>query len=319
MSENCPVCQKVLNHQSQTSGHKRYYSCQMCGEFVLPIPGLEDLHDAMKDIEDAPAILSHAIRKRCDDRGEQIDLTPEMVTQILRDEPLPKYEGQRISLIRWLGKNTDSGEAINIPEVPFVARVGVKDERKLGFIVSELVKDKILEQRSGQRYRLTGDGWARYQKIVEDSSESVEAFMAMHFGKDDVEREEMDNLYKILKKWAMRTGFELVRIDKKPKIGSVPDHIKEAIGCARFMVADLTYKNPGVFWEAGFAIALGKPVLYSCRRDYFDDAGTHFDVQSDQTLIWNPNNLEEAGKQFQQMILNSIPEAKVQDEATDID
>jgi hypothetical protein len=42
---------------------------------------------------------------------------------------------------------------------------------------------------------------------------------------------------------------------------------------ARFLVADLTDRCPGAYWEAGFAHGLGKPVIYMCELKTFEDEG----------------------------------------------
>jgi nucleoside 2-deoxyribosyltransferase len=63
-----------------------------------------------------------------------------------------------------------------------------------------------------------------------------------------------------------KTGFKLERVDTAPKAGLIDDKIKVDIRTARFVLADLTGNNNGVYWEAGFAEGLGKPVIYTCKK-----------------------------------------------------
>ena len=35
---------------------------------------------------------------------------------------------------------------------------------------------------------------------------------------------------------------------------------------ARFLLAELTGDNSGVYWEAGYATGLGRPVFYTCQK-----------------------------------------------------
>lgn len=59
--------------------------------------------------------------------------------------------------------------------------------------------------------------------------------------------------------------------------------LKEICGC-KFLVADFTHQNCGVYYEAGYATALGKTVIHLCREDDFDNV--HFDIKQTQFVIW---------------------------------
>jgi nucleoside 2-deoxyribosyltransferase len=65
------------------------------------------------------------------------------------------------------------------------------------------------------------------------------------------------------------------------------------IRMCRFLIADLTCGNQGAYWEAGYAEGLGKPVIYTCNKSYFDKEGTHFDTNHHQTVLWDPARLEQ--------------------------
>lgn len=55
-------------------------------------------------------------------------------------------------------------------------------------------------------------------------------------------------------------------------------HIKNS----KFVVVDLTHKNNGAYFEEGYAMGLGKPVIQLCQ------SGTklHFDIAQKNTIIW---------------------------------
>ncbi len=48
------------------------------------------------------------------------------------------------------------------------------------------------------------------------------------------------------------------------------------------MVVDLTHQNNGAYFEEGYAMGLGKPVIQLCRK------GTtlHFDIAQKNTIMW---------------------------------
>jgi len=78
-------------------------------------------------------------------------------------------------------------------------------------------------------------------------------------------------------------------------------------------LADLTHHNKGAYWEAGFAEGLGKPVIYLCRKDVFEDKtqGTHFDTNHHLTVVWDPADLTDAAEKLKATIRATLPrEAK---------
>lgn len=68
----------------------------------------------------------------------------------------------------------------------------------------------------------------------------------------------------------------------------------------KFLLAELTHNNAGAYWEAGFAEGLGKPVIYLCRKDLFDDKskGTHFDTNHHLTVVWKAEKMDEAARRL---------------------
>ncbi len=80
------------------------------------------------------------------------------------------------------------------------------------------------------------------------------------------------------------------------------------------MVCELTNKNAGAYWEGGFAEGLGRPVIYSCKKSYFQSQGTHFDTNHCHTILWDELNLSDAAEQLKATIRASLPgEAKLTD------
>ena len=121
--------------------------------------------------------------------------------------------------------------------------------------------------------------------------ESDQAFVAMWF--DD----SMFEAYELGIEKAIRTsGYRPMRIDRKEHINKIDDEIIAEIRRSRFLIADFTSQptNPrgGVYFEAGFALALGKPVIWTCRQDLIEHI--HFDTRQFNHIVWtNPSELSE--------------------------
>jgi nucleoside 2-deoxyribosyltransferase len=96
----------------------------------------------------------------------------------------------------------------------------------------------------------------------------------------------------------------------------IDDRLRVEIRQSRFLLADLTHHNKGAYWEAGFAEGLGKPVIYLCRKDVFEDKsqGTHFDTNHHLTVVWDLENLGEAAEKLKATIRATLPgEAQISD------
>ncbi len=158
---------------------------------------------------------------------------------------------------------------------------------------------------------LSFKGWERHEELKRSKSDSQNAFMAMKFGNDT-----LDTVYnKCFKNAVEQTGFKLKRLDEEIKTGVIDNLLRVEIRKSKFLVADLTENNHGVYWEAGFAEGLNKPVIYTCEKKYFDETGTHFDTNHCQTIIWEDEKLEDASKKLKATIRNTFPvEAKLEDE-----
>jgi len=59
-----------------------------------------------------------------------------------------------------------------------------------------------------------------------------------------------------------KAGLECVRVDEEHFTGSISERIKHNIATCRIVVVDLTEDRPNCYFEAGFAVACGKPMIF---------------------------------------------------------
>lgn len=87
-------------------------------------------------------------------------------------------------------------------------------------------------------------------------------------------------------------GFNPVRIDQTHGEDKIDDRIIAEIRKSGLMVADFTGHRGGVYFEAGFAVGLGIPVVWTCKQDDIEQA--HFDTRQQQHILWEtPEELKE--------------------------
>ena len=196
--------------------------------------------------------------------------------------------------------------------------IGALSEKSTDLIIMQLLQRQLVELRnapnnSGRTFSLSYDGWGYYDELQRNRTESRNVLMAMQYNDP-----ELDLVVKDYFKPAINmTGFNLVRLDESGvrKAGLIDAHMEVAIRTSRFIVADLTHKNTGAYWEAGFAHGLGKPVIYTCRKKEFSEQRTHFDTNHHQTVVWNPEEPQSAAEELKDIIRATLPdEAILQDD-----
>jgi len=62
-------------------------------------------------------------------------------------------------------------------------------------------------------------------------------------------------------------GIEAYRVDEDPNVSVPIDAIEEGIRSADICLADITNDNPNVWYELGYAFALGRPVVMVCSEE----------------------------------------------------
>jgi nucleoside 2-deoxyribosyltransferase len=78
--------------------------------------------------------------------------------------------------------------------------------------------------------------------------------------------------------------FEVMKIDLKEHNNKIDDEIIAEIRNSAFLVADFTGHRGGVYFEAGFALGLGIPVIWCCHVDQLP--ASHFDTRQYNHIEW---------------------------------
>ncbi len=128
----------------------------------------------------------------------------------------------------------------------------------------------------------------KYDKItVPPITKRSQIFVAMMFSA------ETDRIYeKVYRPVIQSMDYVALRIDEKQFNGSIIKEITTEITDSIAMIADLTGNRGGVYYEAGIARGLqlcNHPIklIFTCRRDFFDNEKVHFDVSGDNILLYN--------------------------------
>jgi nucleoside 2-deoxyribosyltransferase len=123
-------------------------------------------------------------------------------------------------------------------------------------------------------------GWEKLDRESGiDGTKREQGFVAMWF--DESLREVFE---KSIEPLSAETGFRMLRMDRKQFNDKICDQILKEIRRSRFVIADVTGHRQGVYFEAGFALGLGIPVIWTCRQSDLKDA--HFDTRQYNHIVW---------------------------------
>jgi hypothetical protein len=237
-------------------------------------------------------------------------LTSETVEQLAKSPWFPSLHDQEIALIRGVGAaSSGPGESIQIVDNIIQFAIGARSPKTVSALLDHLGhKGLARSQKSNHmsgptmyQVSLTFDGWLQYEDLLKGKSTGRTAFMAMPFGKPELEQHWLP----ALRVAVAETGFALKRVDDEPKPGLIDVRMRVQITQARFLIVELTNANSGAYWEAGFAEGQGKPVIYLCR----EGEKVHFDVDHSLRIIWNPEDFQPALGLLKATIRNELPDA----------
>lgn len=308
----CPVCQTVLRGDPRPDRRRDviHFDCPRCGQFALSRTAVDDLPETLRRDPDAPAKLSHSLR-RASDAATHDFFSTYTIEEVLK-RPLPRPKEQADLLIRWLARNAPGpGELLEIAPESHAGVIGTKSAAGLALVLDHLFATGLV---TGHQLRAIGvqgqaqatlsfAGWEYYEQLAKGSAVYRKAFMAMKFGDPALER----MLTEVFRPAAAKAGFDLFKLDDVPKAGLIDDRLRVEIQASDFVVADLSHDNLGAYWEAGYAEGLGKPVIYTCEQTKFDATKTHFDTNHHLTIVWDAARPDEAGNALKATIRATLP------------
>lgn len=137
--------------------------------------------------------------------------------------------------------------------------------------------DSPITYSGGKRpIQLTPKGYSRLDDIKTELTSQKQAFIAMKFGNDTI------NLRSAIKKGISDAGYIPILIDEIDYNGLITPEILKRIQNSKFVVVDLTHQNNGAYFEEGYAMGLGKPVIQLCS----ENTKLHFDLAQKNTIMW---------------------------------
>ena len=145
---------------------------------------------------------------------------------------------------------------------------------------------------------ITPKGWVALDGLVK-SEIPDECFVAMWFSP------EVDTLFAdAIYPGAEDAGYRAIRVDKIDHNNKIDDEIIAGIRRGKFLIADFTGQRGGVYFEAGFAMGLGKQIIWLVREDEINKI--HFDNRQYNFTTWSLDDLPALRRKIQLRIEATI-------------
>jgi hypothetical protein len=317
MDENSSFCPICGNHAASSTldGNNYIIKCGQCGEYRIGRIAIQFLEN--NRIEDLRQMMNLSFWLNSNP-GSIINASN---LERLRSLPtIPFYERAEVFLVFCGRRFPVPGTTINVEEPGKGCNIrewergnisrkrlqgvtGAVGHEELSFIINDFLDiEKTYLSCAGAalpRLRIRSHGWSRIEEITSGNIESNLGFVAMDFDN------QWDDLYKeIIDPGIREAGYIAKKVNDHEHNEYIPDEIISLIRQSKFMIADFSSGNQGVYYEAGFARGLGRTVICLCRKDCLKNI--HFDTNQINHILWEEGKWDEAKKAIRSRIEATI-------------
>lgn len=302
MIDKCPICNNNCKNL-RGIGEIHLYECDQCGKFKITNEAMRALKS--DKFKDETAKISSYLKNRDIKELHQLTIfenTEEAkkhessisIEEIIHNFPKNIYDRIDNVLTNISIMSNFTGEYVYLDySSSSILYCDSYEIEAMLFMLGQMYELGYIESKSkvvnlSDEVRLTAKGWNRIAQLEKGNLDSKSCFVAMSF--NSVLKDIYDNaIYKAIED----AGYNPIRVDAKEYNSKICDEIIANIRKAKFIVADATEQKNGVYFEAGFAMGLGKPVIWMCRED--DINNLHFDTRQYNHIVWkDENDLREA-------------------------
>ncbi len=283
--DECPICGETLGNDPRHLGtvDAYEYSCRVCGDYRLDRKLTRTPPFQMH--ADLTPYLSAYIRQS-NKKGVIPELSLGNWKELAHSHAQTPIEAKMSLVLGELGKRAPKlGTASSLNSRIDYPLFDASGHDEVDFLLDTIrAKGWIREPspsmgRNWEQLVMTIEGWTHLEDLNAESQLSNTCFVAMSFGAA------MTPAYEEAICPAIEVcGFRPDRVDRRQFNNKICDEIIAGIRKCRFMVADFTGHRGGVYFEAGFAQGLGRPVIFTCRDTDIEDA--HFDTNHYNHIVW---------------------------------
>ena len=302
----CPICSTPNAARLPTPVGRRFsYTCARCGDFVLT-----DTADRVIR-ENNPGGRAAANASAWLREHQGTELFEEDLNDLWKAK-VPSVAERAMRVLQEIAKLWPAiGQSFDFrfsvpPEPSWLAVSWSLDFDEFAYLLIEYLHKEIGALSGSGAWqpsapalltnaRITPKGHALLENLKASNPESPIGFCAMWFA------DELRPLWtNAIEPAIRRAGYDAKRIDQHEHVNRIDDEIVAMIRRSRFVVADFTGQRGSVYFEAGYALALGLRVIWLCREDEL--ASVQFDTRQYNFLRWKPTDYADLAKRLQNRI-----------------
>jgi nucleoside 2-deoxyribosyltransferase len=276
----CPICKETFQSTNRVKNKDSFYvSCNLCGEYESTYEFITLNFD---DILKKKGFILSGFLRNAFRNGKVEIVTTTNFKSLIESANLPKNPIETIErILLFVYEKMDYksiSETVQISIEKDFPIFYLKNKTDFEYYLNEMkMQDIIIGDNQG--LKITLNGWKKIEELNKLKTDSDQAFVAMRF------HESMSNAYKLgIEPALTETGFHPYRVDIDPTVRKIDDAIISEIRRSGLLIADCTENRPAVYFEAGFAMGLGIPIIWTCREDSVKELC--FDTRQYPHIIW---------------------------------
>ncbi|HEY8389387.1 MAG TPA: hypothetical protein VIL26_00300 [Clostridia bacterium] len=304
----CPMCYSEASISNSSLNKHKKVNCPVCGEYYYSPPIFDDqklvicayIYNAIKNNDVIP-IFSDTINQSEINDARIETVTPEillnyfpknlhdLINKILLNIAFYiKNIGSKITNI-YLTNANDRQYAKKTALLKTLFCVYENNLDQINILLKHLEKDGYIEPIGLGVFSLTLSfkGWLRVEELQRQNAAVNQAFIII--SNKELMNEAKESIIKVLSDLKIAAKLWDETKYKKPVTSEIFYEIKRSKLC----IIDLTYQKSPVYFEAGYAEALKKPIIYTCKKDFY--LKKQFDIIHNNMINWQtPEELYQA-------------------------
>lgn len=284
------LCHECFGHHKETKHDSTEVSCPVCGNYDI-VGTLSSILPGEKYKNKRP-ILSVMVRRGWEysNKSKPFEVHTKIADELISEYSNISVEDRINALIDYLGENAPPGEHIDMRKNDFVT-YSTNAEQHFYFL--KYLDEIGLADHDTGICRLTPEGWERFADVNAKLNSKV-CFIAMSYSNKEVSEDYETVIQPLLKE----LGFDPIVIKDVEHNEDIVFKIISEIEKCRFLIADVRDFKNNVYYEAGYAMALRKEVIWHCKEEDVDDL--EFDTRNLNHIVWKDK------KQLREKLENRI-------------
>jgi len=313
----CPVCNENHSLQAQMNNKGMVnIACERCGRFEIdpvllgreaPWQGVNHLLSAWVRRQNKARVIPNV---GADAKIEDL-YSEAWWSKHLEQMGFPETTNEKLNaLLLAYGESIDGnyGRQFSFGYPHFIADTAARNQQEIDGLNQLLDELDFIDKMTP---RIRAKGWLHIDELRRTTIAGDLAFIAMWF--DDVTKAYRSAAIAAIE----HCGFRAIVIDQQEFNDFIMNQVISSVRQARFLIADLTSRpesesdgkvrngvRGGVYWEAGFAYGLARPVIQTCEDSTESRARVHFDIGQYKTIYWKQDELSPQIRPLDKTITN---------------